>query len=156
MPMNQQPASSSSPESGDLNRITGAVVDAALRVHTSLGPGLLESAYRECLAHELTSRGHHIVQEFPVPLISKGVHLAMGYRLDLLVDDKVIVEVKATDGIHPIHVAQTLTYLKLKERPVGLILNFNTVHLKDGIRRVISSKGFSARSSESSGSSVVR
>lgn len=120
-----------------INRITGAVIDAAMKVHTVLGPGLLESAYEACLAHELRTRGHAVTTQVGLPVVYEGVKLELGYRIDLIVDDAVIVEVKAIEAIAPIHEAQILSYLKLSGRRVGLLLNFHVLHLKDGIRRMI-------------------
>ena len=120
-----------------INEISGAVVSAAMTVHTELGPGLLESAYEACLAWKLRQRGFHVETQVPLPLVYHGVKLEVGYRIDLLVDDCVIVEVKSVDGLAPIHEAQVISYLKLSGRKVGLLINFNVLHLKDGIRRLV-------------------
>ncbi len=117
------------------NRITGQIVDAAMRVHTKLGPGLLELAYEACLAYELRKRGFKAFPQVGLPVIYDDVQLDVGYRIDLLVDDEVIVELKAVDEIAPIHEAQLLSYLKLSGRKVGLLINFNVLRLKDGIQR---------------------
>ena len=120
-----------------LSEISGAVVDAAMKVHTALGPGLLESAYEGCLAHELRKRGHEVTIQLSLPVVYDGVSIDAGYRIDLLVDDAVIVELKAVDRIAPVHEAQLLTYLKLSGKKIGLLINFNVAHLKDGIKRMV-------------------
>lgn len=117
--------------------ITEAIIGAAIEVHRHLGPGLLESAYRRCLVHELRLRGHDVKAEVPVPLEYKGERLDTGYRLDVLVDAKVIVEVKAAKALEPIHEAQLLTYLRLAGVEVGLLLNFHAAVLRDGIKRLV-------------------
>jgi GxxExxY protein len=117
------------------NRITGQIIDAAMHVHTKLGPGLLESAYEACLAYELRKRGFKALTQVGLPVIYDEVQLDVGYRIDLLVEDEVIVELKAVDEIAPIHEAQLLSYLKLSGRKVGLLINFNVRRLKDGIHR---------------------
>jgi GxxExxY protein len=119
------------------NEISGAVVDAAMKVHSALGPGLLESAYAVCLTHELVKRGLKVNCEVPVPVVYDGVRLEAGYRLDMLVGDTVIVELKAVEALAPIHQAQLLSYLKLSGKPIGLLINFHTLHLKDGIKRFV-------------------
>lgn len=120
-----------------INRISGAVVDAAMRVHSVLGPGLLESAYEACLAHELRARGVNVTTQVGLPVVYEGARLDLGYRIDLLVEDAVIVEVKAVEALAPIHEAQLLSYLRLSGKRVGLLINFNVLHLKDGIKRMI-------------------
>lgn len=121
----------------ELNALTGAIVGAAIDVHKALGPGLLESAYEACLVYELTERGLAVEQQKPLPLVYKTVRLDCGYRLDLLVEKAVIVEIKAVDELAPIHTAQMLSYLRLSGCPVGLLINFNIEVLKHGIRRII-------------------
>ncbi len=122
----------------ELNKITEAVIGAAIEVHRQLGPGLLESAYRECLRYELLQRGYVALQEVPLPLTYKGLKLDCGYRLDLLVNDAVIVEVKSVSDLAPIHDAQLLSYLKISGGKVGLLLNFNVRFLKHGgIKRLV-------------------
>ncbi len=121
----------------DINAVSGAVVSAAMQVHTDLGPGLLESAYEACLAFELRKRGFDVQTQVPLPLVYQGVKLEVGYRIDLLVNDCVIVEVKSVEALAPIHEAQVISYLKLSGRKVGLLINFNVLHLKDGIRRLV-------------------
>jgi GxxExxY protein len=118
--------------------LTSEIIGAAIEVHRVLGPGLLESAYQECLAHELTVRGIPYEREKPMPVVYKGVKLDCGYRPDFLVNHRVIVELKAVEKLHPVYEAQLLTYLKLSQCKVGLIMNFNVTVLKDGIvRRVL-------------------
>ena len=119
------------------NDISGKVIGAAIEVHKMLGPGLLESAYEECLCCEMQLRGIEFKRQVPLQLNYKGVVLDCGYRLDLLVEDRVIVELKSIEGLEPIHEAQMLTYLKLRNAWLGLIINFNVIMLKDGIRRLV-------------------
>ncbi|KXK13086.1 MAG: hypothetical protein UZ14_CFX002001825 [Chloroflexi bacterium OLB14] len=122
----------------ELNKITEAIIGSAIEVHRNLGPGLLESAYRECLRYELLQRGYEALQEVTLPLIYKGVSLDCGYRLDLLVNDAVIVEIKSVDSLAPIHEAQLISYLKISGGKLGLLLNFNVKMLKHGgIKRLI-------------------
>ena len=121
----------------ELNKITEQIIGAAIEVHKALGPGLLESAYEECLCRELALRRMPFERQSPLPVEYKGVKLDCGYRLDLLVTDAVVVEIKACEAIEPIHEAQLLTYLKLGDRKLGLLINFNVPVLKDGIRRRI-------------------
>jgi GxxExxY protein len=117
--------------------ISKLVIGAAMRVHTTLGPGLLESAYEACLAQELRNEGLRVETQVPVPVVYGGVKLEVGYRIDLLVEDSVIVEVKSVDALAHVHQAQVLSYLKLSGRSLGLLINFNVVHLKDGIKRFV-------------------
>jgi len=119
------------------NEISGKIIGAAIEVHRHLGPGLLESAYEECLCCELGLRGIEFKRQVPLPLNYKGLKLDCGYRLDLLVEDKIIVELKTVEAIAPIHEAQILTYLKLKGIHLGLIINFNVRLLVEGIRRLV-------------------
>jgi GxxExxY protein len=119
------------------NEISGKIIGAAIEVHKHLGPGLLESAYEECLCCEMALRGIKFERQLPLPLNYKGVDLDCGYRLDLLVEDKVIVELKSVETLEPIHEAQMLTYLKLRNAWLGLIINFNVIMLKDGVRRLV-------------------
>jgi GxxExxY protein len=116
---------------------SGAVVDAAMKVHTVLGPGLLEGAYEGCLAHELRKRGHLVVQQLALPVLYDGICIDLGYRIDLLVNGAIVVEVKALGKLAPVHSAQLLSYLRLGGYKVGLVINFNVAHLRDGIRRVV-------------------
>jgi GxxExxY protein len=121
----------------ELNRVTEGIIGAAMEVHKALGPGLLESAYESCLVYELTQRGFKVERQKALPLNYRGVHLDCGYRLDLLVEDAVIVELKAIDGMTPLHEAQVLSYLKLSGCKVGLLINFNVRTLVTGIRRIV-------------------
>ncbi len=119
------------------NQISSEIIGAAIEVHKQLGPGLLESAYETCLAFELRKKGFKVERQLALPVIYKDVKLDAGYRIDLLVNDKVIIEVKSVDALAPIHTAQILTYLKLKDIKLGLLINFNSVVVKNGIKRVI-------------------
>lgn len=121
----------------ELNEISGAIINAAMQVHSALGPGLLEEPYKQCLAYELRLRGFRVALEYELPVIYNAVRVETGYRLDLFVENEVIIELKAIKEIAPIHKAQLLTYLKMSGKHLGLILNFNTVHLKDGIVRMV-------------------
>ena len=116
---------------------SGQVIDAAMRVHSLLGPGLLESAYEACLAYELRARGLDVRVQVPVPIDYGDVHLEVGYRADMIVESKVMLELKAVASVLPIHEAQLLSYLKLSRTPVGLLINFHELHLKDGITRLV-------------------
>ena len=120
-----------------LNEITARVIGAAIEVHIALGPGLLESAYEECLSQELQLRGISFERQKPLPVKYKGARLDCGYRLDMVVEDRVILELKACDSIEEIHKAQILTYLRLSGLKLGLILNFNVPVMKEGIVRVV-------------------
>jgi GxxExxY protein len=120
----------------DINKLTGEVIGAAIEVHRSLGPGLLESAYEECLCRELDLRKIAYERQKALPVEYKGVRLDCGYRLDVVVDKRLILELKACDSLLPIHEAQLLTYLKLAGIKVGLIINFNVAVLKEGIKRI--------------------
>lgn len=122
------------------NELSKIVFDDGLKVHKSLGPGLLESAYEECLFYELSKRGLSIEKQKGLPLIYEDVKLDVGYRIDLLIENKIIVELKSVDSINDIHVAQVLTYLKLSKCKLGLLINFNTLLFKDGVRRLINGK----------------
>jgi GxxExxY protein len=119
-----------------ITKITGAVIGAAIEVHRELGPGLLESAYQACLSYELGRRNVKFAREVPLPVKYHDVRLDCGYRLDFLVEDRVIVEIKSVDRLAPIHSAQVITYLRLMGCPVGLLLNFNVTSLRRGIRRL--------------------
>ena len=121
----------------EIENIFKKVLDCSFLVHTALGPGLLESAYLECLYYELLLLGLKVEKQKPLPLIYKEVKLDVGYRIDLLVENLVVVELKSVDALADIHLAQILTYLKLSGCKLGLLANFNVKHLKDGIKRVI-------------------
>lgn len=120
-----------------MDNLTGEIIGAAIEVHRALGPGLLESAYEECLAVELGDRGLAVNRQAILPVWYKGRKLDAGYRIDLLVNDEVIVELKAVQKLEPIHEAQLLTYLKLAGKRFGLLVNFNVPVLKDGIKRMV-------------------
>jgi GxxExxY protein len=119
------------------NEITQQIIGAAIEVHRQLGPGLLESAYEECLCHELTLRKLTFERQKPIPLVYKETKLDCGYRLDILVEGRIVVELKSVDGLGPIHEAIILTYLKLSGHKLGLLINFNVPLLKDGIKRFV-------------------
>ena len=121
----------------ELNIVSGAVVDAALKVHSILGPGLLESAYESCLAYELVKRGFSVQSQTVLPIRYEEQLIDAGYRIDLMANDAVIVELKSVERLLPIHKAQLLSYLRLSKRKVGLLINFNEVRLKDGIKRIV-------------------
>ncbi|MBK6485403.1 MAG: GxxExxY protein [Gemmatimonadetes bacterium] len=120
-----------------LRGITGQVVDAAIKVHSALGPGLLEKAYEVCLAHELRTRGLDVQCQLPLPVRYEGVTLDLGYRVDLLVEHAVVVELKAVTKLLPVHEAQLLSHLKLNDFRVGLLINFHSLRLKEGIIRLV-------------------
>jgi len=120
-----------------LEEVFKKTLDCSFKVHSKLGPGLLESAYQECLYYELVKFGLKVEKQKPMPLIYEEVKLDVGYRLDLMVDDRVVIEVKSVEALVDIHMAQILTYLKLSGCKLGLLANFNVVHLRDGIKRVI-------------------
>jgi GxxExxY protein len=117
--------------------LTSSILKCAFKVHTALGPGLLESAYEECLHYELDKTGIFVVKQKPMPLVYEEKRLDLGYRIDLLVEGKVVIEVKSVDAFNPVHLAQLLTYLKLSKCRIGYLINFNVESLKDGIKRVI-------------------
>ena len=119
------------------NELSNIIIGCAIEVHKQLGPGLLESTYQVCLAYELKKKGLHIIEQQALPVVYKEVKLEAGYRIDILVDNKVIIEIKSVDALADIHTAQLLTYLRLKELKLGLIINFNTILLKDGIKRIV-------------------
>ncbi|HHT9107364.1 MAG TPA: GxxExxY protein [Candidatus Wunengus sp. YC64] len=120
-----------------LNQVTEKIIGAAIEIHKTLGPGLLESAYEECLCYELSRAGLHFQRQVDLPVLYKEERLDCGYRLDLIVEDAVIVELKTVECLLPIHEAQLLTYLKMKNLRVGLLINFNVPVLKDGIKRMV-------------------
>jgi len=119
------------------NEITENVIGCAIKVHRQLGPGLLESAYKECLYYELLKSGLIVEKEKPLPLVYNEIKLECGYRLDLLVENRIVVEIKSVESLNPVHTAQVLTYLKLSGCRIGLLMNFNVVKLVDGIERLI-------------------
>jgi len=121
----------------DENELSKIILDAAFRVHSALGPGLLESAYEACLAYELRNEGLEVLTQVPLPLVYREVRLDIGYRLDMVVEDLVIGEIKAIDSLTAIHQAQVISYLKLSGKKLGILINFNTLRLRDGIKRVV-------------------
>lgn len=137
----------------ETNDVTGQIIDAAIKVHTALGPGLLESAYEVCLTHELRQRGMKVQTQVVLPIQYNGLNLDAGYRIDLLVEDIVIVELKAVEEMLPLYDAQILSYLRLRQLQVGLLINFNVVKLKEGLRRIVNN--YSGPSPRSSAPSAV-
>jgi GxxExxY protein len=123
--------------SPEIERVAHEIVDAAFKIHSKLGPGLLESAYQAFMVYELEKRGLAVAKEVPLPVVYEEVRLDLGYRIDLIVNDCVLVELKAVEKLHPIHEAQMLTYLKLTGKRLGLLINFNTKLIKDGIKRMV-------------------
>lgn len=121
----------------ETNQITHEILDSAYKVHSALGPGLLESAYRACLAYELRKKGIKVEEEKPLPLIYEEVKLDCGYRLDLLIENEVVIELKTVDAFTEVHIAQVLTYLRFSGKHIGLLINFNVKSLKHGIKRLI-------------------
>jgi GxxExxY protein len=119
------------------SEITNAIIGCAIEVHKQLGPGLLESAYEECLAFELQNIGLKVERQKPIPVIYKEIKLDCGYRIDLLVENCVVIELKSVDTLNPIHEAQILTYLKFAQKEVGLLINFNVTLLKNGLRKYV-------------------
>ena len=119
------------------NEIAKQIVDAAYKVHTTLGPGLFESVYETVMAQELANRGLKVVRQQPIPVVWEDIHLEAGFRADLIVEDKVIVEIKSVEVLAPVHMKQVLTYLRLAGKRLGLLINFNTELIKDGIVRIV-------------------
>jgi len=119
------------------NELSNRLIGIAIEVHKALGPGLLESAYKECLFYEISKAGLYVEKEKPMPLVYQEVKLECGYRLDLLIENKLVVEIKSVEALNEVHFAQTLTYMKLGGYKLGLLINFNVVRLKEGIKRVI-------------------
>lgn len=119
------------------NELSNKIIGLAIDVHQSLGPGLLESAYKECLYYRLRKDGCHVEKEKPMPLVYQEVMLDCGYRIDLLVENKVVIEIKSVEALNDVHLAQTLTYIKLGGYKLGLLINFNVFLLKEGIRRIV-------------------
>jgi len=117
--------------------ITKVIIGSAIDVHKELGPGLLESAYEECLYYELQKAGLNVVKQKAIPVVYKEIKLDCGYRADLIVEDKIIIELKTVDEFNPVHEAQILTYMKFAEKKLGLLINFNVLRLKEGIKRFI-------------------
>jgi GxxExxY protein len=119
----------------ELNEITGKIIGCAIEVHKRLGPGLLESAYEECLSYELIKNGLNIKRQQPTPVVYKEIKLECGYRIDILVENSVIIELKVVDEFNPVHEAQILTYMKFSNKSIGLLINFNVTILRNGIKR---------------------
>lgn len=119
------------------NELAKKIIGIAIDVHKSLGPGLLESAYKECLYYKLVETGFYAEKEKPMPLVFEGIKLECGYRIDLVINNKVIIELKSVETLNDVHLAQTLTYLKLGDYKLGLLINFNVTRLKNGVRRVV-------------------
>src|SRR3954467_4421210 len=134
-----QPQVLSEIERKRLNGISRDVIGAAIKVHTVLGPGLLEDAYEACLEHELRRRGHKVLRQVVLPVVFEGMEIDLGYRIDMVVDDDVVLELKAVESIAPVHKSQLTSYLKLSGRHVGLLINFHVYSLKDGIVRIVNS-----------------
>ena len=120
-----------------INVITAAIIGAGMKVHSALGPGLLESAYEACLAYELRKSGFDVKTQVELPVIYEGVRIDLGYRIDILVNDLVIVELKCVEKLAPVHEAQIISYLRLSKKNVGLVINFHVRHLRDGIKRFV-------------------
>ncbi|MEP6703678.1 MAG: GxxExxY protein [Acidobacteriota bacterium] len=121
----------------ELNEISGRIIEYSITVHKTLGPGMLEGAYEICLMHELVNHGFQVQRQKGLPIVYDGIHLDAGYRIDLLVNDLVIVEVKAVERLHPVHEAQLLSYLRMTGLKLGLLINFNMKLLRDGVKRVV-------------------
>ena len=119
------------------NTIATAILDQAFKIHTELGPGLLESVYERCLQYELIEAGYEALAQVPVPMNYKAIRFEAGFRIDLLVNNKVLIEIKSVENLAPVHFAQTLTYLRMKNLKLGLLINFNVKYLKEGIHRVV-------------------
>ena len=121
----------------ELNQISGKIIEYGIKVHRALGPGMLESAYEACLFYELQKNGLKVEKQVLLPIIYDGVKIDAGYRIDLFVENEVIIELKAVEKLHPIHKAQLLSYLKLSDKKLGLLMNFNVQRLMDGVERVV-------------------
>jgi GxxExxY protein len=121
----------------DVNLLSNKIIGLAIQTHTALGPGLLESVYKECLFYKIKQSGYAVEKEKPIPLTFESIKLECGYRIDIFVENKLVVEIKSVELLHPLFVAQVLTYLRIGHFNLGLLINFNVLHLKDGIRRII-------------------
>jgi GxxExxY protein len=126
----------------ELNLLTRKIIGFSIDIHTALGPGLLESAYKTCLFYKISESGLYVEKEKPIPLYYKGVRLDCGYRIDLLINDQLVIEVKSVESLTNLHMAQAITYLKLGNYKLGLLMNFNVLKMKEGIKRVILSEPF--------------
>ena len=135
--MNHQAHQDHQGVSKELDRLAGTIVDAGLKVHRALGPGLLESAYEHCLVYELGTRGLVVLRQVALPIVYEGATLDAGYRLDLLVENQIIIEIKAADALTRVHHAQMMTYLRLSGRRLGFLMNFNVPLFKDGVKRLV-------------------
>lgn len=124
-------------EANEINALTESIIGAAMKVHSALGPGLLESAYEACLAHLLRRRGFHVQTQLELPLVFEGVRIDAGYRIDMVVNDSVLLELKCVEKIASVHEAQIISYLRLSKKNVALLINFHVRHLRDGIRRFV-------------------
>ncbi len=122
------------------NELSNKVIGLSIEIHSLLGPGLLESAYKECLFYKIGKAGLYVEKEKPMPLIMEGIQLECGYRIDLLIENKLVIELKSVEALMDVHFAQTLTYMKLGNYKLGLLINFNVFKLKDGIKRIINGK----------------
>ena len=120
----------------EINELTGAIIGSAMRVHSAVGPGLLESVYRRCLHYEMVEAGLSVRAEYPIPVAYRGVKIDVGFRVDFIVEELVLVELKAVTTLLPVFDAQLLTCLRMSDRPMGLLINFHVVRLRDGIRRI--------------------
>jgi GxxExxY protein len=125
-----------------VNQVTGRIVTGAMKVHSLLGPGLLESAYEACLAHELRREGLQVSRQVELPIVYDGETIDLGYRIDLLVENLVVVELKCVDCINPVHQAQLLSYIRLSGKNVGLLITFHVAHLRDGVKRMVDGKSW--------------
>ncbi len=134
-----------------LNHLSYRIIQAAIEIHKTIGPGLLESAYRRCMIHELGVRNLEVRSEIAIPIRYKGLVLEGGYRIDLLVEDAIIVELKSVDVVLPVHRAQVLSYLRLNDKRLGLLINFNVERLVDGVDRIVNRFGYSDRVDEHPG-----
>jgi GxxExxY protein len=123
-----------------VNHITGLIITAAMKVHSLLGPGLLESAYQACVAHKLRKQGLRVLTEVVLPVFYDGAEIELGFRMDMVVEDLVVVEVKCVEALHRVHHAQLLSYMRLSGNQVGLLINFHVSHLRDGIKRMVDGK----------------
>ena len=121
----------------EINELTQRIIGAAMRVHSAVGPGLLERVYQACMHYELVQLGLNVQAEFPIPIMYKEVKIDVGHRIDFLVEDLVLLELKAVATVHPIHEATLLSCVRMNNRPMGLLINFHVLHLRDGIRRMV-------------------
>ena len=135
--MAQPQRAQSHTEEARVNEVTHAIIGCAMKIHSALGPGLLESAYQVCLVHELVKSGLHVKSQLDLPISYDGIKLDAGYRIDLLVNDLVVVELKCVEAFTSVHMAQLLSYLKLSNKSVGLLISFHVKHLTEGIKRMV-------------------